>query len=65
MCLVLQAAVGSSEVPKGALLVRRGQTEAVPRRRSIRWEDMGSGLQWDTDLVVVRGSCGWGLGLAE
>jgi hypothetical protein len=62
MCLVLRAAVGSSEVPKGALLVRR---EKCPGRRSIQWEDMGSGLQWDTDIVVVRGSRGWGLGLAE
>lgn len=33
LCLVLRAAVGSSEVPKGALLVRREQAEAVPREK--------------------------------
>lgn len=30
---MLWAAVGSSEVPKGALLVRREQAEAVPREK--------------------------------
>lgn len=66
MCLLLQAALGSSEVPEGALIVRREQAE-VPRGKvhpSIQgghrlWPPVGhrshDGASWELQMGVGSG----------